>query len=293
MEQNSPHKFDQPDAVTPMVRIEMLNRPSSRLAESGCLHRFQNNKTNSQVGFTLIELLVVIAIIALLLAILTPSLSLAKQYSRAVVCGANLRRIGVGLSLYAHDNRDYYPRALPLVGGPASYLKPADWKIPWPSDLCPMAWQAGYPALLAPYLTDAQISNPFDQMNLRNEMGDDNIDFFSCPGNSIDRNETAQRKCGYPLDYGLHNRASQNRQTDRLLRKAFLAADQTWGLAFVEGSDTSGLNTVPELDGWWNPFLHPKSTINVLFPSFNVERLSQEAFIKKFDMANPPIDDPL
>ena len=293
MEQNKPYHLNHPNVLTALVCSKKSNRAFQKLAEVRCLKRIQKKQTIFLVGFTLIELLVVIAIIALLLAILTPSLSLAKRYSKAVVCGTNLRRIGVGLSLYAQDNRDFYPRALPLVGGPASFLRPADWEIPWPSDICPMAWQAGYPALLAPYLTDAKISNPFDQMKLRDEMGDDNIDFFRCPDNRIERSDTSQRKCGFPLDYGLHNRASQNRQTDPLVRRGFLAADQTWGLAFIKGSDTSGLNKEPELDGWWNPFLHPKESINVLFPSYNVERLSQEEFIRKFNTVNPPIDDPL
>ena len=57
-------------------------------------------------GFTLIELLVVIAIIALLLSILIPSLSRARQAAKAVVCGSNMRGIMQALYLYAGDHRD-------------------------------------------------------------------------------------------------------------------------------------------------------------------------------------------
>jgi len=247
-------------------------------------------KIINRKAFTLIELLVVIAIIALLLAILLPSLSLVKQHAKATVCGANLRRIGVSLNLYAQDCRDFYPRALPLAPG-ANPSNVTDWEIPWPSSICPMYWQAGYPSLLAPYVADLLISNPFDYPSLPSQMGDSYIDIFSCPGNKIERSDLNARKCGYPLDYGLHNLASQNRKTDRELRSAFLAADQTWGLAFVSGS--GGPNTDLELQGWWNPFVHPNDRINVLLPDYSVERLSKEEFIRQFRTADPPISDPL
>ena len=54
-------------------------------------------------GFTLIELLVVISIIAMLLAILMPSLTRSREQSKRVVCLANLHAIGQSLYLYAHD----------------------------------------------------------------------------------------------------------------------------------------------------------------------------------------------
>lgn len=62
-------------------------------------------------GFTLVELLVVISIIALLLSVLMPSLSKARESARAVKCKANLRQLDVGAKLYAEDYNGRLPSA--------------------------------------------------------------------------------------------------------------------------------------------------------------------------------------
>lgn len=60
-------------------------------------------------GFTLIELLVVVAIIALLISILLPSLSRAREQGRQTVCIANLKSMGVAMTMYFGDNKDWFP----------------------------------------------------------------------------------------------------------------------------------------------------------------------------------------
>jgi len=54
-------------------------------------------------GFTLIELLVVISIIALLMAILMPALQRVRKQAWAVRCQANLKQMGMVVSMYTED----------------------------------------------------------------------------------------------------------------------------------------------------------------------------------------------
>ena len=57
-------------------------------------------------AFTLIELLVVVSIIALLVSILLPALSKAREQTKAVVCMVNLKQQGLASEYYCQDNND-------------------------------------------------------------------------------------------------------------------------------------------------------------------------------------------
>jgi prepilin-type N-terminal cleavage/methylation domain-containing protein/prepilin-type processing-associated H-X9-DG protein len=60
-------------------------------------------------AFTLIELLVVVAIIAILAAILMPTVLQSRDRGRLATCSSQLRQIHVSLVLYAQQNGDSFP----------------------------------------------------------------------------------------------------------------------------------------------------------------------------------------
>ena len=70
-------------------------------------------------GFTLIELLVVIAILALLMGILMPALSRAREQARRGRCGAQMKQTCLALMMYASENDGGLP--LKAVGGGAPF----------------------------------------------------------------------------------------------------------------------------------------------------------------------------
>ena len=84
-------------------------RPNMKINEARWLRRA--GRTPGQAGaFTLIELLVVILIIAILAAMLLPTLAAAKQKASGIKCMNNLHQLYIGWTCYASDNADKIPQ---------------------------------------------------------------------------------------------------------------------------------------------------------------------------------------
>jgi prepilin-type N-terminal cleavage/methylation domain-containing protein len=82
-----------------------------------------NPHSPRRVGFTLVELLVVITLIAVLIAMLMPATSRAREIAHRTMCANNLKGLGLACMIYSNDNANKAMDA----GGYPNLLPGADW----------------------------------------------------------------------------------------------------------------------------------------------------------------------
>ena len=139
-------------------------------------------------GFTLIELLVVIAIIALLLSILMPALSKAKDLAMGAACKGNLKNYTFAVAMYLDDNdgkfcdadKCYFSSSdpYPVESGVGEYRH-----LRWCNGDVDLKSHPEYGGTLFPYLMDAKsfICPAFKRLAVRNSEDQ----FFQAQGASI------------------------------------------------------------------------------------------------------------
>jgi prepilin-type processing-associated H-X9-DG protein/prepilin-type N-terminal cleavage/methylation domain-containing protein len=85
-----------------------------------------SGRASKSAAFTLLELLVVIAVIVILVSLLLPSLTRAKDQARTASCKNNLRQMGIALTVYVSEFR-HYPMYIPGYAYVETFGKPEQY----------------------------------------------------------------------------------------------------------------------------------------------------------------------
>lgn len=150
-------------------------------------------QTRSRIlgAFTLIELLVVIAIIALLISILLPALSRAREQGKVASCMSNLRQITIGTTQYIVDQEgtpDPYPPWywLPSPTGFPSFLIRTPWIFAGVKAPNPVPWDSGIDADSTVYPAEIR---PVNRYIIPGGLaaGDESNNPFKCPSDRTHR----------------------------------------------------------------------------------------------------------
>ena len=196
-------------------------------------------------GFTLVELLVVIAVIAILMAILMPSLKLAKDQAYAAVCVSNLRTLSLGWFMYADDNDGI------LVEGhiPRHNNPPHIWWVLAPQDENGTYTSDSPPGIFEDKLRGIRRGKLFPYVK--------DVDVYHCPNDRRKRDATQLAFRSYSITGGM-NGEDKYAFSGRAIETYDEIKNPSIKIVFVEESDDRGWNmgswvVNPTGDTWIDP----------------------------------------
>lgn len=159
-------------------------------------------------GFTLVELLVVIGIIAVLIAVLLPTLAKARESGNQVKCLANMRSLTQGIISFASDHKGWMPgragtgltrytSAGGVTSGGTNVKEAADW-ICWMRLVDPITGESNSNAQdgnityssIAPYLGVKPVDHNGDSARANN-IAKQFESVFRCPSDDLNMRPNA------------------------------------------------------------------------------------------------------
>lgn len=167
-----------------------------------------------RVAFTLLELLAVVAIITLLVGILVPSLSAARQSAKTNVCLSKLKTIGNSFAMYTTENNDTYPpfrlkKGTPSPNDKVDYVN--EYNRKWPR------WQwfldTGFGPPIDPKPFE-RLGRPFDDEGLGAATLNGTtmtVDVFVCPTLDDEQYSHDERNGAYGYNYQYLGNTRQER----------------------------------------------------------------------------------
>jgi prepilin-type processing-associated H-X9-DG protein/prepilin-type N-terminal cleavage/methylation domain-containing protein len=137
-------------------------------------------------GFTIVELLVVLGMIAVLAALLTPSVKKAREQANQVVCASNLGQIGKAFTMYAQDNGERFPYH-------------ADWTVTNKEDW--IHWWNG---------PGRDTNNLTKTSAIAKYLGNFKDALFHCPSDDVRQHPRIDPARPYPFSYSMNGMFASN-----------------------------------------------------------------------------------
>ncbi len=246
-------------------------------------------------AFSLVELLVVIAIVAILIAILLPSINKARDQANRTVCLNNLRQVGMAVNVYVHDHDELPPS---VIITPAKSKAPAGMMLMASRTTglmvlsrqgdfsrrnlaCPEGWASG------------GTSEWYDSMGI-NASGTAYMDYAYWAGRFPPQDEFDVRAASFK--YSVHEKAMKILATDTVIELATGAVLLQLTGAGNHSSNHDGRPTVvPQTDGQHgavpiNNFINSRG-MSVLYSDYHVVWFPSEKLTQSCEgLVYPPCD---
>jgi len=214
-------------------------------------------------AFTLVELLVVIGIIAILIAILLPTLSRARGQAKSLSCQANLRQWAAAVFVYANENHGYLPRRGQGVQMVNVINRPTDWFNALPPIM--------------------KLTTYYDRFTAGNPPSPNDGSIWSCPDFEITIPNPSQYQIGYAMNMRLST-------WNAITPDKITGVGPTTPMVFMADGPGPFCSVVPSSKGAYNPSPRHRGRVNLSFLDGHVASFTaSEIGVGVGEISNPDV----